>query len=56
MLAPRLVKDIRARWVTRLLTLLLGSLGVLTVSSSIFVIHVFRSSESYTTLNRSKIW
>ena len=33
------VKDIRARWVTRLLTQLPGSLGILTVSSSTAIIH-----------------
>jgi putative effector of murein hydrolase LrgA (UPF0299 family) len=55
-LAPRPVKDIRARWVTRLLTLLLGSLGILTVSSTIAIMNVSRSSEANTTLTRLEIW
>lgn len=38
-LVPRPVQDIQVRWVMRLLTLLPGSLGILTVSSTITVIH-----------------
>ncbi len=47
--APRHVKDTQAHWVTRLLTLLPGSLGTLTVSSTIAVTYVLCSSEVYAT-------
>ena len=55
-LAPKHVQDIQVRWVTRLLTLLPGSLGILTVSSKITVIHVLCPIEAYETPTRPKIW
>ena len=56
MLVPRLAKDILAHWVTKLLTLPRGSLGVLTVSFALSFIYILRSSEAYITPNRSEIW
>ena len=47
MLARILAKDIQAHWVTKLLTLPRGSLGVLTVSSALYFIYILRSSEAY---------
>ena len=52
-LAPRPVQDIQVRWVTRLLTLLPGGLGILTVSSTI---HVLCYSEPYASPTRLEIW
>jgi hypothetical protein len=46
--APIPVQDFQVRWVTRLLTLLPGSLGILTVSFMIAAIHVLCYSKAYT--------
>ena len=54
-LAPRPAKDIPVLWVTKLSTLLPGSLGVLIVSFTTSIITIQRSFESYLTPHRSEI-